>query len=267
MTHLTISGDVGSGKSSVALLLSKHLGHSVIAAGDVLRSMAASRGLSTLEMNKLAEHDEALDEQINQMLVSYSQRKKAVIFDSRLAWYLIPSAFKIHLVVDSDVAAQRILRKRTAESYSSVEEARFAAEQRYQSERERFMRANRVDVSRLENYDLVLETSDADPQYIATEIMVCMANRSLPCHLRVSPRRVMIDSSIPVSQQPTQETRSCASNRPSLRYAVVRYQRPRFFLVSGLEVLESAKKRQDWLMPSLLAPEESEPNERKEQVL
>lgn len=135
MTHLTISGDVGSGKSSVALLLSKRLGYCVIAAGDFLRSIAAARGLSTLEMNKLAEHDETLDEHINQMIVTHAQRKKAIIFDSRLAWHLIPSAFKIHLIVDSDVAAQRILRKRTAESYRSLEEARIAAEQRYQSER------------------------------------------------------------------------------------------------------------------------------------
>jgi CMP/dCMP kinase len=172
MCHLAINGDIGSGKTSVALLLSQSTGRAMVSAGEILRKMAAEREITALEANHIAERDDAVDTEIDHALVDLARSKNCLIYDSRIAWYLIPGAFKVHLTVDPEVAASRLLAGRSSavEAYRSIEEAKRSAEERYACERQRFYRRHGVDIALRSNYDLVLDTSDASSAAVAAKV-------------------------------------------------------------------------------------------------
>ncbi|MBO5847261.1 MAG: (d)CMP kinase, partial [Bacteroidales bacterium] len=55
MTHISITGDLGSGKSSVAKILCQDLGFEYFSTGSLQRKLAAEKGMNTLDMNKFSE--------------------------------------------------------------------------------------------------------------------------------------------------------------------------------------------------------------------
>jgi len=171
-SHFALNGDIGSGKTSVATLLSRSCGRPVISAGDVLRKLAAERGITALEANYMAERDDSVDAEINRILVDHACSGSSLIYDSRIAWYLIPDSFKVHLTVDPEVAARRLQvgRASVVEAYLSVEDARQAIEKRYQSERRRFFRQHGVDITQHSHYDLVMDTSDMSADSVAAQL-------------------------------------------------------------------------------------------------
>lgn len=185
ISHLAISGDIGSGKTSAAALLSRSSGRTLVSAGDILRKMAAERGITALEANYIAERDDTVDAEINAALVKLARSEPALIYDSRIAWYLVPEAFKVHLTVDPEVAATRLFagRNSAVEAYESIEDARRSAQERHQSERQRFFRQLGVDISQVGNYELVLDTSELAPASVAAVIQSAWAMR----HATMSP--------------------------------------------------------------------------------
>ncbi|MBI2133066.1 nucleoside monophosphate kinase, partial [Candidatus Woesearchaeota archaeon] len=54
---ITISGVPGSGKSTVARVVAGKMNLKHISVGDILREIARSRGMTILEISKLAEED------------------------------------------------------------------------------------------------------------------------------------------------------------------------------------------------------------------
>ena len=69
--------------------------------------MAKEQGLDITSFNAyLNEHPE-IDRQIEKSAAEYAQDHNQFIIDARLGWYAVPESFKVYLVVDIDVAAQR----------------------------------------------------------------------------------------------------------------------------------------------------------------
>lgn len=251
--HIAISGELGSGKSSVANLLANLYGLRLVSTGQIQRSVAESSGLSTLEVNRLAEDDEKIDARIDGTLVELGSSETAVIFDSRLAWHFVPSAFKIHLLVDQEVAAQRLFRARSSavERYGSVQEARRGAEERYQSERRRFIGKYGIDVSCLKNYDLIIDASDASVTEVFSEIQsVLEGSGPQGPSLRVSPRRV-----VPTGNCIRELTRDDEGHWP---HPVVGYARPFVFALRGYTALSEAIRSGQKLAPAFLEVEGDE---------
>ena len=52
---ITISGMLGSGKSTVAKILAQKLDYGYYSTGNAQREIAQKRGLTTLELNQLAD--------------------------------------------------------------------------------------------------------------------------------------------------------------------------------------------------------------------
>jgi CMP/dCMP kinase len=251
LDHCAINGEIGSGKTSVAKVLGQASGREVVNAGRILRDTAAALGVTALEANRMAERDEELDTRIDRTLLELGQSKPSLIFDSRVAWYILPSAFKVHLIVDPDIAARRLLAGRDSrvEKYRSVEEAKRSAEERYQSERRRFYHRHGIDIALLRNYDLVLDTSDAEPASIAAEIQVAWAARRSEYPLRVSPRRVR------QFQEPVDVPAPGAAAEASGRSPAIIYSRPNLF-ARQMEPLDQALRHGELLVPALLADED-----------
>ncbi len=188
---LTVSGLIGSGKTSVCRQMENLTGWRVVSAGTILRRMAEESGLSVIEFNERAKTDASIDRQIDDSLVALRNSAEPLIVDSRLAWHFIPSSFKIHLVVDKDIAAERVFSaRRTDESYQTAAEAYAANAQRQKLENERFQHFYGIDCERWQNYDFVLDSGTLPPQELAAYALKAHARAAAGPECYLDPRRL-----------------------------------------------------------------------------
>ena len=179
MKHIiTLSGDIGSGKSSVAAELQKLSGYDIIGTGRIQRAIAERRGLTTLELNKISETDRSVDDEIDNFVIELGKSKDHLIVDSRLAWHFIPDAFKVYLSVDAMIGAERVFNAgRSDENNPSLEATLLNNRKRQDSEDQRFHKLYGVHFRRHDNYDLIVDTSSISPEEIASKIFECFEQR------------------------------------------------------------------------------------------
>lgn len=195
-TVIALSGDLGSGKTAVSEVLADRLGLRRVSTGDLQRSIAHELGMTTLELNKYSETHPEIDDRIDGMLRDMERSGEAVVLDSRLAWHFVPSAFKVHLVVDPTTAAERILSRPggAVEEYASLDEAIAKLTARRESERRRFVDLYDIDITLWRNYDLVVDTTQAPIDEVAGTICEVLAG-GVPADerpaLRLAPHRLL----------------------------------------------------------------------------
>lgn len=158
---ITISGRPGSGKSVVASKVARELNLSHVSAGDFMREMAAERGVSILELSRVAEAGDEIDREIDARTVHLAEQGGDFVMDARLGWHFIPDSVKVFLEVDPLVAAERIFeaRRRSEVENVTLEQTRLAVHDRTESERKRYLDYYGVDYGEHDNYDLVIDTS------------------------------------------------------------------------------------------------------------
>lgn len=177
---ISITGDLGSGKSTVCNLIKEKYGYTVYSTGVIQRSLAEKYGMTTLQFNKYMESHPEVDEEIDTALTQIGKQNNNIILDSRLAWHFVPDSFKVYLTVEIDTAADRIMeaQRGCVESYSSHEDAKVKILQRKASENHRYFTKYGVDCSNLSNYDIVIDTTHASPAEIADSIISQLKLRS-----------------------------------------------------------------------------------------
>ena len=164
-TKIAISGDLGSGKSTVGKIIETKDGFKFHSGGMIYRGLAEKYSMTPAEFAKYAEEHPEVDKEIDGELVKLADEKIDIAIDSRMAWHFVANSFKVHLLVEPKVAAQRIINEnRGKEQYSSIEEAIEKIGQRKASENKRYMEKYNVDVNDLNNYDLVIDTTYATPE-------------------------------------------------------------------------------------------------------
>lgn len=171
--HLTLTGDLGSGKSTVAKILLDRLGLTYYSTGSILRKMAEENGISILEMNERASKDKTIDKQIDDATASLADSQVQYLVDSRLAWHFLPKSFKVKLKVDAKEAAKRVLGDKTrssAEKYVSEEDAFTHLIARRKEEVRRFKEIYKVDIEDDTQFDLVIDTTNISPEKVANLI-------------------------------------------------------------------------------------------------
>lgn len=173
-SKITITGDLGSGKSSVAKELCKRLGYEYFSTGSIQRELAAQRGMDTLQMNYQAEKDKEIDRLIDERLMKINNENKSYVLDSRLAWHFVKNSFKIYLTVKPEIAAQRVMgdtkRRNEPQSDSITAKASNLLERR-KAEDDRFKKTYGIDCADLDNYDVVVDTSGLTVNEVATVII------------------------------------------------------------------------------------------------
>jgi CMP/dCMP kinase len=168
---ITLSGDIGSGKSAVGKLLSELTGFELLSTGSIQRSIATKLGITTLELNERSAKDRSVDDQIDQGTIELGKTRDRFIMDSRLAWHFIPQAFKVFLTVSPRIAGERVFNAaRAEEKHSSVEAAIENNLSRQKLEQERFGNLYGVELRNHKNYDLVVDTSTITPEEVAQRI-------------------------------------------------------------------------------------------------
>ena len=168
MDKISLAGDLGSGKSTVADILIKQLGAEYYCTGAIVRSIAAERGMTVGELNTYMETHPEIDHEIDAGIAALSDDPRMLIIDSRMAWHFTKGTFKVYLSCDSETSALRIMNaKRCGESTSTLEEMIECTKSRRESEKKRYMEQYGVDIKDLRNYSLIVDTSVATPEQVA----------------------------------------------------------------------------------------------------
>ena len=163
MINITIAGDLGSGKSTVANHLINNINYRIESAGLIFRRLAEQHGMSAKEFNQFIESNPKYDNMVDDTIKEMGEKEENIIFDSRLAWYFVPKSFKIYMYVDVDTATERIFndKGRVSESYSDMEVAKKEIIERRQSEVLRYKTFYNIDINDYSNYDFIIDTSHA----------------------------------------------------------------------------------------------------------
>lgn len=169
--RITIAGDIGSGKTTIARAIADRLGVEALSTGGIQRKLASARGISTLELNLLAEKDPSIDQQIDDFLRNLPSTGDLVV-ESRMAWHFVPNTKKIFLYTLLSEAASRILHARRGdENYGNLDDAMAFIAKRRKSEIKRFQKYYGVNIDSLRNYDVVVDTTFCDPDKVVKTVL------------------------------------------------------------------------------------------------
>lgn len=162
---LTVSGPPGSGKSTTAAGLAEAFDLEHISGGDIFRDLAAERGYTAVEFNKLAEENEQIDLDLDRRLYEIATQRDDVLLESRLAGWLAGNEADLRFWLSAPVAvrAQRIAGREE----KSVALAREETVEREHSEAKRYNTYYNIDIDDLSIYDVVLNTARWD----ATDVL------------------------------------------------------------------------------------------------
>lgn len=177
--HITITGNLGSGKSTICKLLNEKHQFEIYSTGKVQRELAREMNMTTLELNQLMCSDKKYDKMIDDATtrISRENKDKDIIFDSRLAWHFVEHSFKVFVSVSLEVAAVRVMndQRGAEEKYTSIEEAKMLLAERAATERVRYKDIYNLNYMDFSNYNLIIDSTDCTPDKI-TEIIVKEAN-------------------------------------------------------------------------------------------
>ena len=170
--HVTLTGNLGSGKSTLSKILETEYGYEIFSTGKVIREIAKEHGLSVLEMNNLMGQDHKYDHEIDNTTARISRENpdKSILFDSRLAWNFVEKSFKVFLSVSLDVAAQRVkadASRGSVENYESLEDAKNKLKKRAETEDARYKEIYGIEYFNMANYNLILDSTDCEPAVLA----------------------------------------------------------------------------------------------------
>jgi len=158
---ITISGKPGSGKSTIANLLSKELKIKRYSVGDFRRDMAKKRGLTLNQLNELGEKKEFTDKDADNWQVEIGKKEDNFIIDGRLSYHFIPNSIKLFLDVSPDVGSRRITADNRQEEKSNDEKSAVKSwHERVESDIRRYKKYYHLNPYDLKNYDLILDTSN-----------------------------------------------------------------------------------------------------------
>lgn len=166
---ITISGEPGSGKTTVARLLATRLGLPHVYAGDLYRQEARRRGLSLEEFNALCERDHSIDRKLDADMIDIARRGN-VILEGRLAGFFARQrdlpALKVWLTASEEVRARRVAQRESDDSRRVLEVNRA----RHESDVKRYREIYGADLSDRSIYDIVLSSDDRTPEQLADEL-------------------------------------------------------------------------------------------------
>lgn len=176
---ITITGDIGSGKSTIARALEARLGYKAITTGAIQREIAARRGLTSLQLNELSAKDAAVDNTIDSYLKQLNDTAAELVLDSRLAWHFVAGAYNVYVSVDPRVGAERVLaHKRSQEVHVDVNDAMRNNLQRRHLENTRFEDLYGVHGDDPRNFDLTVDSTWTDAECIASLLIQAYRGRT-----------------------------------------------------------------------------------------
>lgn len=170
---ITISGNAGSGKSTIASEVAKHFLAERIYVGEIRRELAKEKGMTIQELNeyglKHPETDVDVDKKASQKAREIAKNKPVVV-EGRTQFHFIPESIKIYIKIDVNEGAKRIFKelqqenKRNEGKLKILEEVKKSIIEREASDLARYKKYYNIDHTKESNYDFVLDTTKLNVQ-------------------------------------------------------------------------------------------------------
>ncbi len=172
--RITVSGSIGSGKSTVARLIASRLDYMYLSGGEVFRKIASEMGMDIEHFNLYAEKHPEIDREQDDKLLSLIRKNDGIVVDSRLAGWLAHNsgvdALKIYIKANR---AERVRRVASREK-EATSETNLKILQREESESRRYREFYGIDIHNLEIYDLVIDSTSLSAASVAKVIMAAV---------------------------------------------------------------------------------------------
>ncbi len=162
---ISLSGDFGAGKSTIAKMMAEELGMKRYYMGQILRDLSKERGMTFLDFMKLAETDPSIDRDIDDYVKKLGREEDNFIIESRTAWSFIPNSIKIYLRAGEEEGAKRIYKELQADNQRNEELKPFEqllknCKRRVLSEQKRYKKYYNFDIRDMSHYDFILDTTN-----------------------------------------------------------------------------------------------------------
>ena len=178
---IAVSGKPGSGKTTHAKYLAERFNLRYVSSGALFRRIAKERGLSLLELHKLAEEDSSIDLEVDRRAEEEARKGGAVIEGHLAVWVLGDSAdLKFLFTAPLEVRARRL----AARDGKSLDEALAEIRVREESNRRRALRYYGLDIDDYSVADLVLNTAKLDVEGVKRVVEVFVEE-----YLRLHPEK------------------------------------------------------------------------------
>lgn len=238
MINITIAGDLGSGKSTVANHLINNISYRIESAGLIFRRLAEQHGMTAKEFNQFIESNPKYDNMVDDAIKEMGEKEENIIFDSRLAWHFVPKSFKIYMYVDVDTATERIFndKGRVSESYSDMATAKKEIIERRQSEVLRYKTFYNVDIDNYNNYDFIIDTSHATKEQVNELVLssfLAFEQGKKYNKVWLSPRNLIVEESVICNSDDDIE---------------IKRQDAKFYVVKGHDKVRSALEKGEALV-------------------
>lgn len=177
--RITLSGDIGSGKSTFGKHLAEELGIPRIYVGGLMREEAKKRGMTLDDFNAMLQTDEQIDREMDAMQTEVAAKTARGLFEGRTSWHFVEEAdARVYLSVSANVGAERVWgdEGNTArDKYASLEAVKEANQKRKQSEIDRYQRYYNIDVYNHDNFDIVIDTSTRTIEEVYQDTVIAIA--------------------------------------------------------------------------------------------
>ncbi len=201
--HISITGDLGSGKSTVAKEICRILNYKYLSTGLIQRELGQQKGMNTLEFNKFTDENKDIDDYIDQKLKDVNNQVEPFVLDARLGWHFVKKSFKVYLMAIEEVAASRVIsdEKRIGEPSAIDIQAKIKDQrERRQIENARFEKNYGVKPSIFTDFDAIIDTSTATVSEVTNLILSLfekhIAHLAPQSNLWLSPQRIFPTQSI-----------------------------------------------------------------------
>lgn len=171
---ITITGEAGSGVSTVTRELAEALDYRRFSAGGLFRNIARQKNMTVEQLNDYASRNHVIDREIDTLIRRLGEGSE-IVLDARLGYYWIHDSFRVYLQVDPDIAARRIYKEisegeRHEEGAATIDQTTINLARQTESAKKRYFHDYGVDINNTRPFDLIINTDDKTPNEVVALI-------------------------------------------------------------------------------------------------